>query len=229
MISCKRMSTNWITRCWRQVFCAGFLLTLLYPAYAQSHPHVWVDAALIIHRNDAGEISALEPVWIFDDLYTASLLPDLDKDQSGEVEKAELLTFAREAVGNLREWDYFLKVKRDDKYSPLYKKEIIADGAVLNNRLLLRFRLELEEPITQGTAVQMQMYDPSYFIAIDVIEDNAVSYLPVAMSPCTHRVTHPDDNLENGTTLSDLVFSDEEVAQNPDLGSIFAKTVSVTC
>ncbi|KKJ75319.1 hypothetical protein WH95_19025 [Kiloniella litopenaei] len=220
---------RWIKRSWRQVFRTSLLLILFYPSYAQSHPHVWVDAAVIIHRNDAGEISALEPVWIFDDLYTASLLPDLDQDQSGEVEKAELLTFARDAIGNLQEWDYFLKVKRDDEFGPLYRKEIIADADVLNNRLLLRFKLDLEKPVALGTSVQMQMYDPSYFIAMDVIENHAVSYLPAAMNACTHSVTHPDDNLEDGTTLSDLVFSDEEVAQNPDLGSIFAKTVTVTC
>ena len=206
MISCKRVGLSWIKQGWRQVCCAGLLLTLLYPAYAQSHPHVWVDAAVIIHRNDAGEISALEPVWIFDDLYTASLLPDLDKDQSGEVEKAELLAFAREAVGNLREWDYFLKVKREDQLGLLYEKEIIADGVVLNNRLLLRFRLELEKPIAKGTAIKVQMYDPSYFIAIDIVEDNTVSYLPSTMNACTHSVTHPDDNIDNETTLSDLVF-----------------------
>ncbi|WP_082130499.1 DUF1007 family protein [Kiloniella spongiae] len=209
------------------------LLALLYPSYAQSHPHVWVDAALIIHRNEAGEISALEPVWIFDDLYTASLLPDLDQDQSGKVEKPELLTFAKEAVGNLQEWDYFLKVKREDASALQYKKEIITDGTVLNDRLLLRFRLELEDPIKAGTVVQVQMYDPSYFIAIDFIDDKTVSYLPSSLpsslNGCTHNVTHPDDFAENTTSLSDLVFSDEEVAENPDLGSIFAKTVEVRC
>ncbi|WP_120497984.1 DUF1007 family protein [Kiloniella sp. EL199] len=206
-----------------------FLLVLLYPAYAQSHPHVWVDAALIIHRNDAGEVSALEPVWIFDDLYTASVLSDLDEDQSGKVEKPELLTFAKEAVGNLQEWDYFLKVKREDASVLQYKKEIMTDGTVLNDRLLLRFRLELADPIKAGTSVKVQMYDPSYFIAIDFIDDKTVSYLPSTQSGCTHSVTHPDDYAESTTSLSDLVFSDEEVAENPDLGSIFAKTVEIKC
>ncbi len=229
MISCKLMDMSWIKQGCKWGYRTLLLLVLLYPAYAQSHPHVWVDAALIIHRNDDGEISALEPVWIFDDLYTASLLPDLDQDQSGKVEKPELLTFAKEAVGNLQEWDYFLKVKREDAFALRYKKEIITDGTVLNDRLLLRFKLELEEPIKAGTAVRVQMYDPSYFIAIDFIGDKTVSYLPSSLSSCTHSVTHPDDYAENTTSLSDLVFSDEEVAENPDLGSIFAKTVEVRC
>ncbi len=213
-------------RCFIPVWMCALLL---FPQPASAHPHVWVDAAIIVHKNSAGRISAIEPVWIFDDLYTQSLLPDLDVDKSGEVDKSELLVFAKEAITNLSEWDYFLHTKVAPGQKVSFKKKINTDATLLNGRFLLRFKLELETPILPDSTLEVKMYDPSYFISIDLISDKEVSFLPAPSGSCDYSVIESPDYESEEKTLSELAFSDEEVAENPDLGAIFAQSVRVTC
>ncbi|MFD2206682.1 DUF1007 family protein [Kiloniella antarctica] len=223
-------------------FMMGLLLlalSLFDLPKAYAHPHVWVDAAVIIHRNDAGQIAAIEPVWIFDDLYTATLLPDLDLDHSGEVERSELLNFAQEAVHNLHEWGYFLSAKKENGQILYFEEKISTESVVLNNRLLLRFKLTLDHPIASSEVIELKMYDPSYFIAIELVKEKTVSFLgpdgvaqnqpDTARNECQSEVMDPSSNENNETPLSELFFSDEEIAENPDLGSIFAQILRVSC
>ncbi len=205
--------------------CVG----LLGVSKVSAHPHVWIDAAVIVHRNDIGGIAAVEPVWIFDDLYTATLLPDLDQDQSGDVGQSELLKFAEEAVNNLYEWGYFLDARTEQGKVLTFEKTVSTEAVLLNNRLLLRFKLTLEQPITAAGVIELKMYDPSYFISIDLVEEKAVSFLSKVKDACQYDIIDPQNPENNQTPLSELFFSDEEVAENPDLGSVFAQTLRVSC
>ncbi len=214
--------------CFRGVLL-GLAVVILCGTTAQAHPHVWVDAAVIVHLNDDGRIVALEPVWIFDDLYTETLLQDLDQDLSGQVEKAELNNFAGDAVRNLHEWDYFLSARKAGAEKLVFTKEVTADGDLLNNRLVLRFKLTLDQPIVLSQAIELKMYDPSYFISIELVPENTVSFVAGEAKGCGYKTIEPDDAVGTEQPLSDLFFSDEEVAANPELGSIFAATLRVTC
>ncbi|MEH6632478.1 MAG: DUF1007 family protein [Halopseudomonas aestusnigri] len=207
-------------------------ISLFSVSVASAHPHVWVDAAVIIHKNESGQIAAIEPVWIFDDLYTATLLPDLDKDQSGIVEKNELLDFAKEAIGNLHEWGYFLKAQTVNGRALAFDKKVTTESVLLNNRLLLRFKLMLDQPIAAAKVIELKMYDPSYFIAIELVKNKTVSFLSKDekfKGNCQYEMIDPSDHENNQTPLSELFFSDEEIAENPDLGSIFAQVLRVSC
>ncbi|WP_419903946.1 DUF1007 family protein [Kiloniella sp.] len=209
-------------------------LSLSWVSKATAHPHVWVDAAVLIHKNDYGQIVAIEPVWIFDDLYTATLLPDLDKDENGDVEKNELLTFAKEAVQNLAEWDFFLDARNQTGEGLNFKDNITTESLLINDRLLLRFKLMLEQPIAVAHTIELRMYDPSYFVAIELVKEGVVSFLPKddalkSSNTCQYEMLDPLDNENNQTPLAELSFSDEEVAENPELGSIFAQSLRVSC
>ncbi|MCZ4282255.1 DUF1007 family protein [Kiloniella laminariae] len=228
LITVIQPSLSLLKVCFRK-FLTGTVVAILWGSAAQAHPHVWVDAAVIVHLNDSGRIVALEPVWIFDDLYTETLLQDLDQDLSGVVEKAELNSFAGDAVRNLHEWDYFLSARKAGAEKLVFTKEITADGDLLNNRLVLRFKLTLDQPIAFSQAIELKMYDPSYFISIDLVSENTANFVPSDAEGCTHQVIKPDDVTGTEKPLSDLFFSDEEVAANPELGSIFASTLRVSC
>ena len=58
------------------------MLSLVSGTYAFAHPHVFVDANIEIVRNDKGEFTELRHVWRFDELFSATIILDFDKDLS---------------------------------------------------------------------------------------------------------------------------------------------------
>lgn len=197
---------------------------------AAAHPHVWIDAAVILHRDDAGRIAGIEPVWIFDDLYSQTAFADLDADGSGSLEPAELQGFAKDAVGNLRDWNYFVEAKGPSGAPLAFRDSVAAEAQYAMNRLILRFRLALSEPLSREETLNLRMYDPSYYMSIEFVPQGAVTLAPKDGAACETAWQEPDEIQAESQPLLELLGDEATLsAGDNNFGGLFAKTLRVTC
>lgn len=84
--------------------CAAVLAASGAPAVA--HPHVWVATeTTVIFEN--GALSGLRYSWLFDEMYTASAIEGLDKNNDGRLDASELEELTKVNIEGLKEFDYF--------------------------------------------------------------------------------------------------------------------------
>ncbi len=73
---------------------------------AAAHPHVWVGTqSKAIFEN--GALTGLRYTWLFDEMYTASAIDGLDKNNDGKVEGTELDELTKINIEGLKEFEYF--------------------------------------------------------------------------------------------------------------------------
>ncbi len=73
---------------------------------AIAHPHVWVGTqSKAIFEN--GTLTGLRYTWLFDEMYTASAIDGLDKNNDGKVDGPELEELTKINIEGLKEFEYF--------------------------------------------------------------------------------------------------------------------------
>ena len=97
-----------------------------------------------------------------------------------------------------------------------------------NNQLIILFESEPEDRLALKGKVDFGIYDPTFYTAIDYIEDEnmAVKDLPAS---CTRAVIRPDPDeaiAQNQANLTDAFFNDPS---GTDLSKIFATKLELTC
>ncbi|WDR04060.1 DUF1007 family protein [Devosia algicola] len=62
-------------------------LCAVMPAIA--HPHIFIDAKLVVIFSDAGAVSQLRHIWTFDEAFSAWAVQGLDTNGDGDVSPEE--------------------------------------------------------------------------------------------------------------------------------------------
>lgn len=79
---------------------------LLATQSASAHPHVWVGTkSAFVFEN--GALTGLRYTWLFDEMYSASAVEGLDKNNDGKLDAAELEELTKVNIEGLKEFDYF--------------------------------------------------------------------------------------------------------------------------
>lgn len=85
---------------------AAGTLAVVAATTAVAHPHVWVGTqSKAIFEN--GALTGLRYTWLFDEMYTASAIDGLDKNNDGKVEGPELDELTKINIEGLKEFEYF--------------------------------------------------------------------------------------------------------------------------
>src|SRR5688572_4264965 len=127
---------------------AGLLVLLPFVPQgdAAAHPHVWIETRSTLRFDAVRRLSALAAEWVFDDVYTAFVLEDLQGAEDGGVPPQMLQPLADQNVRELADWGYFTVLKADGgrvELGPAQEPRMrYADG-----RLTLSFVLPLPEAI----------------------------------------------------------------------------------
>ena len=211
--------------------CHAFLIGLALTAgvalsarEAVAHPHVWIDLRTTVEMDDQGRVSAIEQEWLFDPIYTAYVLGGLDP-QSDEARKA-LDDLLAESMSNLREYDYFMRVRADGERLTLddarrYTAEMRGD------RMLYRFTVPLGEPRNpRGHDLDVAVFDPTYYIEMLHLEGDVVAFQGGKTSGCSGRIIQPAPDM-NAIALAQAL--DKNATADDTLGAQFAETVIITC
>lgn len=192
-------------------FFLGALCTLACSA-VQAHPHVWVDARADIVFSPSGAITAIRHVWTFDEAFTAYMVLGLDIDEDGAFSRDELAELAQLNVTSLADYHFFTSIagaSHDDRLGDIYSETfqpaidyyLQHDGM----RASLHFTLPLENEVIAPDydLVVVDIYDPEYFVAISLVDDQPVQ-MAGAPEDCLLSVDEPpalDDSYANILSL----------------------------
>ena len=196
-------------------------------APARVHPHVLAEARLDVMVNPDKTVKSLRHLWRFDDLFSSTVLMEFDKNADLKLDDAELQEVSSTVYASLAEFDYFQLVTADGKdVSMKPPPQLIANYE--DDQLIILFESEPKEPLKLQGKVDFGVYDPTFYTAIDFVEDEnmAVKDLPAS---CTRSVIRPDPDeaiAQNQSNLTEAFFNDPA---GTDLSKIFATRLELTC
>ncbi len=212
----------------KRKFSAGawLLPALLFSAPALAHPHVWVTAKEQILFGPGGKILGFRHAWTFDEMYSAFATQGLGKDGKPPT-KEELAPLAKTNVESLAEFQYFTLAKTGPKmyeFGAPKDYELEADDKKL---VTLRFTLPLKEPISAKKPFTFMVYDPTYFVDIELEKADPVT-LKDAPPGCSLTTLRPDPLTSGDSTkLSESFFSGLPIGA--DFGIKMATRTIVAC
>nr|WP_235512352.1 DUF1007 family protein [Achromobacter sp. Root565] len=140
---------------------------------------MWIDARAQIDVDAAHRITAVRQVWRFDEMFGAYATQGLKKAKDGSLPADTLKGMAQDWMKALGEpiSHYFTRVTVDGKSAAFgAPRDARVDWNPKTTRLTLSFTLPLAEPVAPGAGgAQVDIYDPTYFVAYAFEEQGAVS------------------------------------------------------
>ena len=202
---------------------AGLASVATVPASA--HPHIFAEARLDVAVNEAGEMVALRHLWRFDDLFSATVIMEFDTNGDMQLDHDELETVSGVIYESLAEFNYFQLVTHDGADVEMQRPPALM-ASMENNQLIVFFEAHLAAPLPLRGNVALGVYDPTFYTAIDFVEDEylAVENIPAS---CVRTVVRPDADeviSENQDTLTEEFFTDPV-----DMSKIFATRLELSC
>ncbi len=200
------------------------LLTTGISSSAGAHPHGWIDMRSKLLFDERGRVRAIVQAWLFDELYSAFILDELEL--SGIDQDEGLALLASEDIATLADYGYFTKFEVDGAAQTFAPVVDYANG-VAAERIWLRFELPLTEPVAAaGADVRYAVYDPTYYIEILHVGEEPVQLQGPVAQPCRAQLIEPTPSAE----IVGLAAALDRFAQAEDgLGAHFAQWIEVTC
>jgi ABC-type uncharacterized transport system substrate-binding protein len=205
---------------------AGLLVaTLLEPAPARAHPHVWVTTkSEVIYAAD-WSVTGVRYAWTFDDMFSTFAIQGIEPKHKGVFSREDLAPLAQVNVTSLKEFDYFTHAKADGK------KLIFTDPTDYwldyhDNVLTLHFTLPLKAPV-KAKSLTLEIYDPTFFVDLSFADKEPVS-LAGAPANCKVNVQRPAQaNSAPTQQLGESFFN--ALTSSSNFGAQFANAAIVMC
>jgi len=212
----------------KRISAALAIVAALAPSMALAHPHIFAEARLEIVADDRNEISELRNVWRFDELFSASVVMDFDKNSNAELDPDELQEIGQTVLDSLQEYNYYTTISDNGKSVKVNKPEsIVADYK--DGQLLLMFAVKPAEAMPLKGKLSFGVYDPTMYTAIDFPTDDDLAPVGDQIKACEHKVVRPDPDdvlAENKSSLTDAFFNDPT---GTDMSKMFATRIEFTC
>ena len=206
-------------------FLLAAALMLAGATQALAHPHVFVTMKSEVVYGADGTVTAVRHAWAFDDMFSTYALQGIESKVKGAYTREELAPLAEVNVTSLKEYDYFTQAQGDGN-------KVEFGGATdywlefKDSVLTLHFTLPVKTPV-KAKAVNVEIYDPSYFIDFSFRDKDPVTLVGTP-GECKLNVSKPGDTTTpQGKRLSESFF-----ANNPDssnFGAQYANKIAVRC
>lgn len=187
-----------------------------------AHPHVWVTVRDEV-KFENGQMTGIQHQWTFDESYTAMAIEGLDTDNDKAYSREELKELAQTNIDGLKDFDYFTYATIGEKKIPFAPPRDYwldyTDGA-----LTLHFFLPLEKALApDDPGMNIEVTDPSFFIAFSFAKENAVSASKGAPENC--KVTLQQEAQSNDQQALSEAFGTQMV----QIGEGQSGTISASC
>jgi ABC-type uncharacterized transport system substrate-binding protein len=192
---------------------------------AIAHPHVWVVIKSELAYAPDGSVTGVRHAWTFDDMFSTFATQGLAQKTKGEFTREELAPLAEVNITSLKEFDYFTFMKAGGKNAPFAPpKDYWLEYK--DSSLVLHFTLPLQTPL-KTKALDIEVYDPSYYVDFAFAEKDAVS-LAGAPAACKVSASKPSEmTVAQGQKLGEAFFNNP--ASSDNWGAQFANRIAVTC
>jgi len=201
---------------------------LLATAWANAHPHVFVEANMEIVLNEKAEFTELRHVWRFDEVFSATFLFDFDASGNGKLEEEELKELTDTVKTSIADFDFFTALRSGNDVLEFYEPEKI-NAYYDEDQLIMFFEVNPAKPFNlKEQTLRISASDTSFYVAFDFADENIK--LSGAEHVCSTKVVNPDfDKLyaDNSETLSEAFFNDANLTN--DLGDEFYSWATISC
>ncbi|CAM5761383.1 DUF1007 family protein [Bosea minatitlanensis] len=188
------------------------LLCAFLAGPAQAHPHVWVKAKAEILFAPDGRVRAIRHHWSFDEAYSAYITQGLDKNGDGKLTPDELAELAKVNMDSLPEVEFFTIAKINGRKQEFGTPD--EAGLVFDNKILtLTYTLPLKNPPPKSRSFGIEIGDPTYFVAFEIVEAPDAVVTRDAPAGCIVRVNRPpklDDDVAQK-------LAQEDITATPDM------------
>ncbi|MBC6438761.1 MAG: DUF1007 family protein [Rhodobacteraceae bacterium] len=203
---------------------------LAVPAPGRAHPHIFIDAGLVLLHNRAGRLVAVEVTWRYDELYSLLIMQDygLDPDFDGTLTQAERaatlgfdLNWGVGFEGGLELW-------QDGTPLMLGAPEPVSLRLTDSGQLETVHRRPVAGAIPMAPVIKAAIYDREFYIAFELTLPMRV----VGRAGCAPRLVRPDLDAAYAILEAEIERLGGAISaeQNfPAVGAIFADQVVVTC
>ena len=193
---------------------------------AAAHPHVFVTAKETVLFGPDGTVTGVRAAWTFDDMYSSFVIQGLG-DPGQLLTPEQLAPLAKTNVESLAEFGYFTVAKLGG-HALAFAEPVDYSLAESQDKLVtLFFTLPLKTPVRPVPALNISVYDPTYFVSFGMDEHDPVR-LDAAPPGCSTSVIKPRplDGSDN-QKLSEAFFANMSPGQ--DFGIKLASKVMVAC
>ncbi|MCP1200388.1 DUF1007 family protein [Notoacmeibacter sp. MSK16QG-6] len=193
---------------------------------AHAHPHVWAEARMeVVIEGDT--VTALRHVWRFDDIFSATVILEFDKNTDNTLDTEELEEVGRVIRESTAEFDYFQSVTKDGKTAPMMPPPVI-NTDLQDGRLLVFFESRTMPPMPLNGKLSFGVFDPTFYTAIDFQNDSDMvsEGLP---ANCKRTVIRPDPDqlIQDYADNLDQFFYDTTDTTDPS--GLFATRLELNC
>jgi ABC-type uncharacterized transport system substrate-binding protein len=202
--------------------------TLFAPAVAFAHPHIFAQARLEVVAGEDGTVSELRNVWRFDEMFSASVVMDFDKNSNAQLDPDELAEVGKTVLESLEEFSYYTTITEDGKTVKVGKPDAI-NVDFKDGQLLMFFTVKPGEVMPLKGKLTFGVYDPTMYAALDFASDDDLVAIGDKFAACKRAVVRPDPDevlAQNQDSLTDAFFDDPS---GTDMSKLFATRLELTC
>ncbi|MCC0029411.1 MAG: DUF1007 family protein [Brucellaceae bacterium] len=194
---------------------------------AGAHPHVFAEARLEL-VSDGTEITAMQHVWRFDDLFSSTIILEFDANGDAQLDDSERAEVSKVVKDSMSEFNFFQSVDDNGKdIDVTVPGDIIVD--VQDNIVTFLFETVPTKPVKLAGRIAFGVYDPTFYTAIDFYEDTDMAVNGAIPAACHPKVVRPDPDealAQNQQSLTDAFFNDPA---GTDMSKIFATRLEIKC
>lgn len=158
-----------------------------------AHPHVFIDNSVTVLFDEQG-LAGFEAEWVFDEMFSGTILQDFDKDKDGEFSSTEIKEIKNGAFSNLKNFDYFTHMRISGKNFKV--KEVkdftarIAEENVIYN-FLIQCHVKSESFYKE---VEIAFYDKTYFVQVSLKSEEPVAFRDTSDINFTYEIFDDENN-----------------------------------
>ena len=145
---------------------AGLVLAVLcIPGPLRAHPHVFIEQQLTIVFDELG-LAGIHARWMFDEMFSAMIAADHDKNKNQSLEPEEISEIKAKAFSYISAYHYYFTVSIDG--TPFMVNHITDFSADLDRgRLSYEFFIPCQAAAAATPkTLKVATYDPEYYSAI---------------------------------------------------------------
>jgi ABC-type uncharacterized transport system substrate-binding protein len=142
--------------------------------YALGHPHVFIENSFTFVFT-GGRLEGIAVTWIFDEMFSASIITGNDRNRNGKFEEQEIKMVEKGAFSNLKNFNYFLFI---DTGEGRRKIGTVRDfrAEIRGRKLVYRFFVPLDIAASATEkALTAGCFDNTYFCDVTYAKDDPVT------------------------------------------------------